>query len=249
MSRAIQTALAAGETVQIDGPVRGLEFSPEAVGYDAIAMITKLRRAQVEDDHQARLDDERRDDEHLAALRLEEERLPALPTAPPRPRARGGKLGTILFVFLPIAALTPPALLVRLLTWPLRRWLRERTEARRLRGRAKIEQSLAEATAKAEAAPENFQARIDRAVYLAALGHHERADRELSVCLRERDDLALAWHNLAVTRERLRLPRLAAAAAARAKELGHVAPPPRPDSLWKFLFDVFVAIAGLAPRG
>lgn len=242
---AVRSSLETGGTVRIEGPVRALEITPDALETtDALGMIDVLRRAQIEDAAPAPAREEdpeaALDDAHCEQLRREEEQLPALP-----PQRGGiGKLGALLVLLV----LGPPALLVRLVTWPLRGWLRDRADARRDRRRAKRKQQLAEARAKLDAGPDSLDRRVDRAIVTFAEGNTARADRELSAIVRERDDHAIAWHNLAVTRDRLRLPRLSAAAAARAKALGHVAKRRSRVATYASMFaEIFVGIAGLAP--
>jgi hypothetical protein len=240
---AIRSSLATGGTVRIEGPVRALEISPEALDTtDALGMIEVLRRAQMEANApsppRAIDPDDALDEAHLEALRREEDALPPLPRA---------RRGWTIFAAVMFLVLGPPALIVRIVTWPLRGWLRDRAGARHERRRVKHRAQLAEARAKLEARPDDLARRVDDAVLTYAEGKTAKADRALSAIVREHDH-AIAWHNLAVTRDRLRLPRLSKAAAARAKQLGHVAKHrSRIARVASMIGQMFVAFAGLAP--
>ena len=189
----------------------------------------------------------------FAALRAAEDALASDPRDPGAPHApaRAGcstTLALVVFVF-------APALLVRLLTWPLRRPLRAwvgRREAGRARAAARVKaEAVARLDAQVAAAPDAAAARIDRALLREPL----RAEHELSEVVallegREHDDeqrrlLAIALHNRGAMRRALRLGRLADADLARARALGFVQRRRSPFTAVRLGWGLFVVVAGL----
>jgi hypothetical protein len=149
-----------------------------------------------------------------------------------------------------LMALLAPALVVRLLTIPLRGALRRRSERRRERLLADGRARLLSWTAALAAAPDDLVKRHDRAVALCGVGWFAAGDRALTAILADLDAGGSGvarhkvLHNLSVARQGLGLGRLAAATAREAREAGH----PRPNRLVSFgqaLVVLLRAIAGV----
>lgn len=167
--------------------------------------------------------------------------------APERPRGRAAIVAAIVLVL-------PFALVVRLLTAPWRRRLREQAQEReRRRGRA----AIATAVEQCERAADEPDALFRRGVALLAAGRHDAAELAFDACVGRlaagepaTTRVALALHDRGVARRGLGLPRLAARDLQRAAELEPALAGPRGASdrarAWAGLVRaMFRAVAGL----
>lgn len=263
---AARAALEAGQSVAFDGPVHRVELSLALLEQPQVDLIELARRAQasapsqadLEDPSQARFEGElvQGVEEHLSRRKAEEDTLAAAkPPGSGPPRQRRSTVAVLLVGALVIV----PALVVRLLVWPMRERLLARAKSRR---EAAAERRCREArdrmAAESEhlaAAPDDVDARQRRALAALDLGHTAWAERELDACVARLDAGATAetplWavlNNLAVARRRLRLPQLAAQAEERVIALGQ-----RPAyeasarSFLGFAAFLFLLISGLSP--
>lgn len=190
----------------------------------------------------------RGDQERLAVLRAQERERSSEPI-PGRDRwFRASLIAVVLATIL----LLVPALVVRLLTWPLRPWLRRRRQAAAQARSADHKAEIVRQTARLRGAPEDVEARRHRVARFVGLGRFEAAERDLAACLAgsnpeaQRAELMLARANL--LRE-LKLPRLAEAEEKKVRDLGHVV---RHPAKWRVVVHmtagVLSMIAGLMPE-
>ena len=209
----IGAALARGKRVTVSGPGTSVRIEP-VQPFDAVAFLETMRHAQVTaltevqaTERAGKVVDEERtaweeieDGDLLAAEQEHQEELQArdaklTPVARTPTGALGGAWRLLFYVV--VVLLIVPALVVRVVTWPVRALLRERRDARaedrRLRERATCRDEVVRETAHLELAPGDLYARRRRADRLHRLGHHAAAERDLAFCLdRLPDDAARA---------------------------------------------------------
>jgi len=204
----IGAALARGKRVTVSGPGTKVRIEP-VQPFDAVAFLETMRHAQAAaldgDDATERAgeivsddegDDERtpwqeiEDGELLVGEQEHQEELQALDAklAPVARKPTGALSGAwFLLFYVVVALLVVPAILVRVVTWPVRALLRgrreQRAEDRRLRERATCRDEVVRETAHLELAPDDLDARRRRADRLHRLGHHAAAERDLAFCL------------------------------------------------------------------
>lgn len=274
---AIGAALARGKRVTMSGPGTSVRIEP-VQPFDAVAFLETMRHAQataISDDEKTERagqivegggedDDDRTpwqeiedgellvgEQEHQEELQARDAKLGPVKPAPPEKPRRGWRL----LFFLLIALLLVPALIVRLVTLPLRGLLRNRRAQREdeqlQRERATCRDEVVRETAHLEIAPHDIEARRRRADRLRRLGHRAAAERDLAYCLdqlpeNDEDRPAVLLEHAIVLRS-LNCPNLAAAAQADAAERG--APVERVSSARLALggaLGMFLLIAGLA---
>jgi hypothetical protein len=164
---------------------------------------------------------------------------------------------TIPYAVLAFAVVVVPALATRILTWPFRGLARERAWARRARRTEQARAEIVALTEQLRATPDDVALRNQRGLWLLAGGLCAIADREFANCL-ERigadgpTTLAIAHQNMAVARNRLKLPRL-----SRRSEQTAIAAGFAPGShvlarrLWGFVTlpaAMFLVLGGLGPE-
>ncbi|MCC6527961.1 MAG: hypothetical protein IT373_35270 [Polyangiaceae bacterium] len=194
------------------------------------------------------------DNARLATLREQEAGL-STPEAPER-MAGGARRAGCPFTLV-LVALLPLALLVRLVTLPWRGRIAQASERAHELERARHLSRLLDASRALEAEPDDPDRRFARGLAALAAGRTALSERDFDASVEEAGAagsgsvrLAAAHHNRGVARARLRLPRLAARDAARARDLGlAIAPAPRGlRALLAVTWFAFRALAGLGPR-
>ncbi|HEU0030791.1 MAG TPA: hypothetical protein VFQ53_09160 [Kofleriaceae bacterium] len=178
-----------------------------------------------------------------------------------KPASRSSPIGMAL-IAIAFLVVVIPALVVRLLTIPLRGWLRDREPRRRAPRPELPRDELVEVHAKLAAQPDDLELRQRRAELCLQRGWWAEADRDFAVCLARLDAGAApgkvvrgaVLHNLGVTRTLLRCPQLAERARVAAKQAGFVLRAPVHRRAWHAIATygvvvggMFAVIAGLAP--
>lgn len=275
----IGAALARGKRVTVSGPGTKVRIEP-VQPFDAVAFLETMRHAQAaaldngeaterageivgdDEDEDGRTPWQEIEDgellvgeqEHREELQARDAKLAPVGPAAKDPPHAGARL---LYVVL-LALVLVPALLVRLVTWPVRRTTRARRAARvdeqRLRERVTCRDEVVRETAHLALAPDDVESRRRRADRLRRLGHLAAAERDLTRCLDELAEGAPARAAVllerAVVLRALGCPNLAAAAQTEAIERGAgVAPVSSASLAVEGAGTRFLAIAGLAePR-
>lgn len=182
-------------------------------------------------------------------LSAQDERISTpLPPEERHPRFRLYLLGVVVGTLVAIV----PALVVRLLTWPLRPWLRARAHADYWKHRERREADVARETERLRAAPDDVESRLRRASALSSLRQHAAAEFDLATCLA--GEMPGEWrpevvHRRAEALRCLGLKRLASTEEQRARKLGSVHPfAPTWWLVATATAGIFVLVAALRPE-